>query len=132
MSTIVTAGSGRPFTPLAGADLNGDGVLSDRARTSPRDPDSSVARNSELTEATFNTDLRLTRRFGMGGSASLEAVAEVFNLFNTVNFVQPITLFGPGAFPDHPLEDSSGRSSYGRYEKALAPRQVQFALKLSF
>jgi hypothetical protein len=132
VSTVVTAGSGRPFTPLAGLDLNGDGVLSDRARTNPLDPASSVGRNSALTEPHFNADLRLTRRFGLGGEASLEAVAEVFNVFDTVNFVQPIALFGPGAFPDHPLVDASRRSTFGLYQKALAPRQVQFALKLAF
>jgi hypothetical protein len=132
LSTVVSAGSGRPFTPMAGQDLNGDGVRSDRARTDPRDPGSSVGRNSELTEAHFNADVRLTRRFGLGGGASVEAIAEVFNVFNAVNFVQPIETFGPGAFPDQPLLDASGRSTYGLYQKALAPRQVQLALKLSF
>jgi hypothetical protein len=131
VSTVISAGSGRPFTPLAGQDLNGDGVLSDRARTDPRDPDSVVPRNSELTEAHFNADVRLTRRFDLGG-ATVEAVAEVFNVFDTVNFVQPIATFGPGAFPDQPLLDASGRSTYGLYQKSLAPRQVQFALKLGF
>ena len=98
----------------------------------PADPGTSVVRNSAITEPHFNADVRLTRRFGLGGDASMEAVAEVFNVFNNVNFVQPIALFGPGAFPDHPLVDASGRSSYGLYQKALAPRQVQFALKLAF
>jgi outer membrane receptor protein involved in Fe transport len=131
LSTVVSAESGRPFTPLAGVDLNGDGVQSDRARTDPRDPASSVGRNSELTEAHFNADVRLTRRFGMG-AASVEAIAEVFNVFNTVNFVQPNATFGPGAFPGQPLPDASGRSTYGLYQKALAPRQVQLALKVGF
>jgi hypothetical protein len=30
------------------------------------------------------------------------------------------------------VQDASGRSLYGRYEKALAPRQVQLALKVGF
>src|SRR6185295_15776867 len=51
LSTIVTAASGRPYTPLAGADLNGagngGGAPPDRARRTPSDPASSIGRNSE-------------------------------------------------------------------------------------
>jgi hypothetical protein len=131
VSAVLSAGSGRPFTPRAGEDLNGDGVLSDRARRNPTDPSSSVGRNSALTEPHFNADLRLTRSFKLAGG-SVEAIAEVFNVFNTSNLVQPNAVFGRGAFPDQPLQDASGRSLYGRYEKALAPRQVQLALKVGF
>ena len=132
VSAVVSAGSGRPFTARAGEDLNGDGVLSDRARTVPADPLSSLGRNSELTEPHFTADMRLTRTFKMTGGGSLEAIVEVFNLLNTSNLVQPNQVFGRGAFPDQPLRDASGRSPYGRYEKALAPRQVQLALKVGF
>jgi hypothetical protein len=131
-SAVLSAGSGRPYTPRAGEDLNGDGVLSDRARTNPADPLSSVERNSALTEPQFNADVRLTRTFRLGGGGTLETIVEVFNVFNRTNFVQPNAVFGRGAFPDQPLLDASGRSLYGRYEKALAPRQVQLALKVGF
>jgi hypothetical protein len=131
VSAVFSAGSGRPFTPRAGEDLNGDGVLSDRARLDPADPLSSVGRNSALTEAQFNADLRLARTFKMAGG-SVEAIVEVFNVFDTANLVQPNAVFGRGAFPEQPLQDASGRSLYGRYEKALAPRQVQLALKVGF
>jgi hypothetical protein len=131
VSAVFSAGSGRPFTPRAGEDLNGDGVLSDRARLDPSDPLSSVGRNSALTEAQFNADLRLARSFKMA-KGSVEAIVEVFNVLDTANLVQPNAVFGRGAFPDQPLLDASGRSLYGRYEKALAPRQVQLALKVGF
>jgi Carboxypeptidase regulatory-like domain/TonB-dependent Receptor Plug Domain len=131
VSAVFSAGSGRPFTPRAGEDLNGDGVLSDRARLVPADRLSSVGRNSALTEAQFNADLRLARTFKLAGG-SVEAIVEVFNVFDTANLVQPNAVFGRGAFPDQPLQDASGRSLYGRYEKALAPRQVQLALKVGF
>ena len=131
VSAVISAGSGRPFTPRAGEDLNGDGVLSDRARVDAADPLSSVVRNSELTEAHFNADLRLTRRFKVSGG-SVEAIVEVFNVFDASNLVQPNAVFGRGSFPDQPLQDASGRSLYGRYEKALAPRQVQLAIKVGF
>ncbi len=132
VSAVVSAGSGRPYTPRAGEDLNGDGVLSDRARLDPADPLSSVGRNSALTEPHFNADMRLTRTFAFGSGRTLQTIVEVFNVFNTTNLVQPNAVFGRGAFPDQPLRDASGRSAYGRYEKALAPRQVQLALKVGF
>ena len=131
VSAVVSAGSGRPFTPRAGEDLNGDGVLSDRARTNLADPGSSVGRNSDLTEPHFTADVRLARTFKAAGG-TFEAIVEAFNLFNTSNLVQPNAVFGRGAYPDQPLLDASGRSLYGRYEKALAPRQVQLALKVGF
>ncbi len=53
VSGIVTAASGRPYTPLAGADLNGDGnggqFPPDRARRNPADESTSVGRNSQTT-----------------------------------------------------------------------------------
>jgi hypothetical protein len=131
VSAVVSAGSGRPFTPRAGEDLNGDGVQSDRARTNLADPDSSVGRNSALTEPHFTADVRLARTFKAAGG-TFEAIVEVFNVLNTSNLVQPNAVFGRGAYPDQPVQDASGRSLYGRYEKALAPRQVQLALKVGF
>src|SRR5262249_24468340 len=66
-STIITAASGRPFTPLAGADLNGDGDGGatpgpDRARRVPTDASTSVGRDSENLPSTFTVDLRLLKR----------------------------------------------------------------------
>jgi outer membrane receptor protein involved in Fe transport len=131
-SAIVSAGSGRPFTPRAGADLNGNGESSaDRARRNPSDPSSRVGRHSETTRAHVNVDVRLSRMFHAGG-ASLEVIAEAFNLFDRVNYVSINDVFGTGAFPDQPATDAAGRVTYGRYNKALAPRQVQLALKLGF
>src|SRR6185436_14534368 len=79
-SAIVTAGSGRPYSVLAGADLNGDGngggTPPDRARRDPGDPRSSLRRNSGTMAAQVNVDLRLSKRFRLGGSASMEAIVE--------------------------------------------------------
>jgi hypothetical protein len=131
-SAIVSVGSGRPFTPRAGLDLNGNGESgADRARRNPLDPASRVGRHSETTQGHFNADLRLSRTFHTGG-ASLEVIAEAFNLFDTVNYVSVNDVFGPGSFPDQPMTDASGRVTYGLYNKALPPRQVQLALKLGF
>jgi hypothetical protein len=136
LSTIVTAASGRPYTALAGADLNGDGngggTPPDRARRNPADPASSVGRNAETMSGQFNVDLRLSKRFKLGGGAALDAIVEAFNLFDRTNFSEINNIFGRGAFPDQPQTDAQGRVTYGQYEQALPPRQVQLALKLSF
>ena len=62
LSGIVSAASGIPFTPLAGADLNGDGLpTSDRARSNPASSSSAVGRNSERLPAHVTADMRLAR-----------------------------------------------------------------------
>jgi hypothetical protein len=135
LSGIVTAASGRPFTPLAGADLNGDGnggqFPPDRARRNPTDEGTSVGRNSEATAAQANVDIRLSKRFKLGTRGSLEAMVEAFNLFNRANFIEDtnqssFAIFGSGAFPSDPLP------AYGKYTLTLPPRQVQLAAKVTF
>jgi len=137
LSTIVTAASGRPFTPLAGADLNGDGDGGaipgpDRARRNLADAASSVSRNRERLPATFTIDLRLAKRFRLGKRAALDLIAEAFNLVDRVNYSDVNNLFGTGAFPDQPQRDAQGRVTYGTFTAAQPPRQVQVALKVGF
>ncbi len=135
VSAILTATSGRPFTPLAGADLNADGnggaFPPDRARTNPADESSSVGRNSAKTVGFLGLDLRVSKRFRFGRKGSVEAIMDAFNLFNRANFFEntnqsSFTIFGAGAFPTNPLP------TYGRYTETLPPRQVQLAAKISF
>ncbi len=135
VSGIFTAASGRPYTPLAGADLNADGnggaFPPDRARVSPASEATSVGRNSETTASQYNVDLRVSKRIRLGRRVALEAILDVFNLFNRANFVEDtnqssFTIFGTGAFPSSPLP------TYGRYTLTLPPRQVQVAGKISF
>ncbi|MGH9657596.1 MAG: hypothetical protein ACRD96_03570, partial [Bryobacteraceae bacterium] len=135
VSAILTATSGRPFTPLAGADLNADGnggaFPPDRARTNPADESTSVGRNSETTVGFLGLDLRVSKRFRFGQRGSIEALMDVFNLFNRVNFFEntnqsSFTIFGAGAYPASPLP------TYGKYTETLPPRQVQLAAKISF
>ena len=135
LSGIMTAASGRPFTPLAGADLNADGnggaFPPDRARRNPADESTAVGRNSETTEAQFNVDLRVSKRFKVGQKATIEGIFEAFNVFNQVNFIEDtnqssFAIFGSGAFPNNPAP------TYGKYTLTLPPRQLQIALKVSF
>ena len=135
LSGILVAASGRPFTPLAGADLNGDGnggqFPPDRARRNPADESTSVGRNSGTTAAQVTFDVRVSKKFRIGARGSIEALIESFNVFNRVNFIEDtnqssFVIFGTGAFPDNPLP------AYGRYTLTLPPRQVQLAARISF
>ena len=81
--------------------------------------------------AQVTTDVRVSKRISVGG-ASLDAMIEVFNLFNRANFSEINNIFGAGAYPNQPATDAQGRVTYGRYEQALSPRQVQLALKVTF
>ena len=133
VAAIVTAASGRPFTPLAGADLNGDGLLfADRARTDVLDPAASVARNSERLGSEFRIDLRIAKRFALSRSAAIDLLVDFFNLFNRTGFTEVNNVFGPRPFPQEPAHDTAGRVTYGRHEKAAPPRQVQLGLRLNF
>jgi carboxypeptidase family protein/TonB-dependent receptor-like protein len=133
VAAIVAAASARPFTPLAGADMNGDGLpFADRARTDPLDPATSVGRNSERMNAEAQVDVRVSRRFALGSSVSVDVLFDAFNLFNRTNYLEINNVFGPGAFPGSPLRDNSGRVTYGRFEKAQAPRQLQLGARLRF
>lgn len=134
-SGILTAASGRPFTPLAGADLNGDGnggaFPPDRARLNPADESTSVGRNSETTAAQFNVDVRVSKRFRITRNVAVDAIVEAFNVFNRTNFIEDtnqssFVIFGTGTYPTSPLP------TYGRYTLTLPPRQVQIAGKVSF
>jgi hypothetical protein len=135
VSMILTAASGRPYTPLAGSDLNGDGnggaFPTDRARVNPLDESTSVGRNSETTAETVNVDLRLSRKFTTSRGVGLEAMLDVFNVFNRTNFFEDtnqssFAIYGSGAYGAAPLP------TYGRYTMTLPPRQIQLAVKVSF
>jgi Carboxypeptidase regulatory-like domain/TonB dependent receptor/TonB-dependent Receptor Plug Domain len=135
LAAIVTAASGRPYTILAGADLNGDGnggaFPPDRARADITSEASSVGRNSGTMPKQVSVDLRVSRRFRLGQRAYLEGMLETFNLFNRTNFIETNNLssafiFGSGGYPTNPLP------GFGHFTQAGPPRQVQLALKVGF
>jgi hypothetical protein len=130
LSSIITVGSGRPYNILAGQDLNADGdggaFPSDRARRVPTDPSTSVIRNSGTMPATASVDVRASRRFALGGRFSVDAVLDVFNLFNRTNYTEINNIFGTGAFPDTP------NATYGQFERAGPPRQMQLGVRFNW
>jgi hypothetical protein len=91
-----------------------------------------VGRNSETMSGIFIVDLRLGKKFRFGEAAALDVFVEAFNLFDRTNYSEINNIFGRGAFPSQPQTDAQGRVTYGLYEQALAPRQIQLAAKVSF
>ena len=73
---LLQVNSGLPVNIAANQDLNGDGVSSDRPL--------GVDRNSLYLPARKNVDLRYTRWIPLHGSTRAEIIAEIKNLFNTV------------------------------------------------
>jgi hypothetical protein len=59
-------------------EINNDGIASDRP--------AGVSRNSLNLPARYNVDLRLSRQVPLGGARKGEVIAEVKNLFNTVQW----------------------------------------------
>ena len=130
LSSIITVASGRPYNILAGADLNGDGdggtSSPDRARENPGSEASSIGRNTGVMPHQATVDVRVSRRFRLSGKVGVDALFEVFNLFNRTNFVEINNIFGTGAYPGNALP------TFGQFMQAAAPLQVQLAAKILF
>jgi hypothetical protein len=131
ISTVTRVESGRPYNILAGTDINSDGnggaiPPPDRALRVPGDPSSSIGRNAGTLPAQVTVDLRVARRWPLGGRTNIETLLEVFNLFNRANFTDVNNIFGMGAYPAAPS------STFGQFQQTASPRQAQLAVKFSF
>jgi len=79
-----------------------------------------VGRNILRGPAQFNTDLSLSRQIRLDEGYSVEMRVEAFNLFNNVNFANPISNLNAGA-------------DFGRIiSTSNNPRIIQLAIKLNF
>jgi len=75
VGVLLQFNSGLPTNILAGGDLNGDGVSSDRPI--------GISRNSFYLPVRKNVDFRYTRWIPIRGSVRGEVIAELKNVFNT-------------------------------------------------
>jgi hypothetical protein len=136
LSTIVTLQSPDYFTKFAGFDANGDIFgNNDRVGIEPR--------NTFKGDSYQTIDLRLSRTFKATERLHLETMAEAFNLFNTVNVRFFNTVYGAADFcpfnpsaqgcpaPQH-FREGSPNPTYGTPRAVFNPRQIQFALRLTF
>ena len=108
-----------------------------------------LERNSIHGPGFQQIDFFFAKHFALGGRSNLEFRGEVFNMFNHVNFANPIGTL-PQAIPNAALSEANrvqpgqpytaaaagtfGRlgSTVGRTVGLGTPRQIQLALRLSF
>jgi hypothetical protein len=115
--------SGIPVNLRSNLELNNDGTTSDRPQ--------GAARNSLNLPARKNVDARYSRRFRIQGSMAAEVIAEVKNLFNTVqpSSVNATITTNALGVPVAPLPTSGDQlTPTGGYEQ----RQFQLGFKFTF
>ncbi|MEW6731608.1 MAG: TonB-dependent receptor [Acidobacteriota bacterium] len=127
VSTIVNIESGRPYNIDSRVDLNMNGNLGDRPL--------GLGRNVGITPGFASVDLRLTRTAMVQERYRLEAILEIFNLFNRLNISTINNAFPPdrqGNFNLPPQQDGRFIVPRDRYRGAFSPRQLQFGFRLMF
>ncbi|MDQ2938512.1 MAG: TonB-dependent receptor, partial [Acidobacteriota bacterium] len=126
LSPIVRYNSSHPFNLLAGTNVNND-----RHSTTDRPP--GAGRNTGIGPNYFDFDMRLSRHFKLSEKASLQVMAEGFNIFNRTNFASVNNVVGVIA-PPFNLHGSSTLSPSQPlgFTSAFPKRQLQFGVRLSF
>ena len=81
-----------------------------------------VPRNSRVGDPVHRVDLRLQRRFGLGGNRSLDGMLEAFNLFNHENY---------GSYVGDVTNANFGMPTFNA-NVAYAPRMVQLGFRVAF
>ena len=96
-----------------------------------------VGRNVLRGSQQANVDFSVLKHFPFGESRNIEFRAEFFNLFNHVNFANPLSNFN--AVPSTSINPNTGQimnnnpGDFGRIvSTSNNPRLIQFAVKLSF
>ncbi|MCI0355157.1 MAG: hypothetical protein L0099_08975, partial [Acidobacteria bacterium] len=138
LGTILSFQSPRFFTKFAGFDANGDVFgVNDRVGIEPR--------NTFRGDGFSSVDLRISRSFKLGERARLQGIFEAFNLFNTLNIRFFNTTYNAADFCNVPGQtdqtcaggpfpnlEGSPNPNYGTPSAIFNPRQLQFAVRLSF
>jgi hypothetical protein len=130
VNTTDVAGTGAPGTTPDRPNLVADPILPDNERTIQRYFNTAafqrqtvgtygdLNRNTLRGPGLVRFDLSGSKSFPLPGDFNLQFTAQAFNVFNHTNFGLPNGQLGNGAF--------------GTITAAQAPRQLQFAIKLSF
>jgi len=135
LGLIMTFESPHYFTKFAGFDANGDIFgNNDRVGIEPR--------NTFRGDTYQTIDTRVSRTFAVTERTRLEALAEAFNLLNTLNVHYYNTAYGasdfcPAGGPTYcgtgPFYiEGSPNPSYGTPRALFNPRQLQLALRLTW
>jgi hypothetical protein len=118
LSGLYFFGSGERFATSFGGDRRSCGAGCNRLR-----PDGSVMpRNALVGSPIHRVDMRLQRRFGLGGRAGIDGMIEVFNVFNHENYGSYTT--------------AESNARYGlptaNENVAYQPRMAQLGFRLTF
>lgn len=126
LSPIIRYNSAHPFNLLAGTNVNND-----RHSTTDRPP--GAGRNTGIGPNYVDVDMRLARGFKLTEKATLQVIAEAFNLFNRTNFASVnnvVGVIGP-PFDLHGISALSPSQPLG-FTSAFPKRQMQLGVRLNF
>ncbi len=119
LSSMTFINSGYPINPIAGTDLNNDGVINDRPLF--------VSRNRLRGRGLSQEDAQLKRYFNLGERFHLAAFVEAENLLNTNNLNCNTTSGCTGA-----VINTVNSSNFLSQTSARTSRNVQTGLSLKF
>jgi hypothetical protein len=117
-SPIFRYHSASPYNVITGHDDNGDGTINNDL------PVGVLTYNSARGADFKQLDLRISKRFGLGGSVKMELIAEIFNLTNAEN---------PGVFSFNQASSNFGQPTQfaGDFQRG-EQRLAQFGARLEF
>jgi hypothetical protein len=121
ISGLYFYGSGMRFRTTYGADL---AVLQDQnaVRDRLRPNGTIIPLNDFVGDPVHRVDLRVQRRFKLGGHAAVDGIAELFNVFNRANY---------GSYTTTEVSAVYGRPT-ANTNVAYAPRSGQLGLRFTF
>ena len=127
VAPIFEYGSGQPWNARLGYDYNGDGRTGDRA--------AGVPKFSQDGPNFANVNVRVTYRVPFGGTRGMDVIAEMFNLFNRVNYDVNSTITGQylsGPTLANPALPFVANTRYGQYTATLPPFEAQIGFRIGF
>ena len=133
LSGLYFFGSGERYETRWGVDIRKMGGTGEsRLR-----PDGTIVdRNSFTGEALHRVDMRLLRRFPLGGRVSIDGMVEVFNLFNHGNYGSYAGISAAGTTSIVTLTGGLVSSNFGNPVQnpnvAFGPRTAQLGFRLVF
>ena len=119
VSGLYFFGSGQRYGTSWGGDLR---VVGAAGENRLRPNGTIVPRNNLSGEPIHRVDMRLQRRFSLGGRRGIDGILEMFNVFNHANF---------GAYATQESSATYGRPSQ-ETNVAYSPRMFQLGFRLTF
>ena len=118
LSGLYFFGSGQRLATTYGGDLRLTGAAGGRLR-----PDGTIVpRNDLVGKPLHRVDLRILRRFPLGGRAGIDGIVELFNAFNHANY---------GSYVTQESNRNYGQPT-GNLNVSYQPRMLQLGFRLLF